>query len=801
MLAMKIPKKTLRKLLCAAALAAAPVGLQADTITFAEYDGVYGDDAAIPAATDQRPYGVPDGITASWTGFALHTLAGDTPMSVYPTGNQAVLAFGRNAISGAGVIVSSINAYDTDWGDPMTIIGKMRGIEVWKYVSPGDHTWTKLTVGAGKVVDQVIFIGKWNHYDDIEVQPAPDSDGDGYVDADENLTGHDPNNGVDMIENTAIANSISEFSPSYTQGENDWYGGYRNFSADGGGIDYDPAKDFIPFEDGVAWDLDPAGAPWTELYAQSTHPNGSNNGAVHWTVRRWVANEITKTTPLAIRWHVHHANVTCGGNGVTGSLYRNGKLLDTAVIGGPDDVGIIHTYYVNAEPGDRFDVTLSPRGLDGQDADGCDGSVTWFLVDPTIPGAAVQPDGSPFVPVGATDSDGDGLPDAWEKIYFPNDLTRLSGTGDYDKDGATDLAESQRGSDPTKPDTDGDGLSDGVETGTGVFVSKSNTGSNPTKVDSDGDGLSDSAEVNGSPATNPNKADSDGDSFSDADEIAWGSDPNSAQDSPTTYVIANSQAEFSGTQGKNNWYFGYVVYDPTASDTNYNYNASTDFVPFPGGEGQGDWDGYNQTWNGAWDLNTAGAGPWTYEAVLDVHPNGTNSPSTIDGSPDPTNEQWVTRRWVAKSLTKETPVTIIWQVKKSNVGCGGGVTGLLFINGNLVDSKSLAFNDGQGEIRRYKATLKANDIVDLALAPVGPDGDRADGCDGSQTWFWVDTRPTTAEPPTLAVAKTATGITLTFTGTLQTADKVEGPYTDVNQTSPVSVLFSSGPAKFYRAKK
>jgi Bacterial TSP3 repeat len=456
------------------------------------------------------------------------------------------------------------------------------------------------------------------------------------------------------------------------------------------------------------------------LQARDLHPNGANNGDINWTIRRWVANQITKVTPLAIRWHAHHQNVTCGGNGVTGALYQNGKLLDSPVIGAPDNVGVTHTYYVNASPGDRFDLALTPTGLDGQDNDGCDGSQTWMLIDTVIPGQPIEPDGSAFIPVGAADMDGDGLPDAWEKIYFPNDLTQLSGSGDYDKDGVTDLVEFQRGSDPTKPDTDGDGLSDAVETGTGVFVSKTDTGSNPAKADSDGDGISDAAEVNGNPATNPNKADSDGDGYSDPEELAWGTNPNDANDTPTTYVIANSQADFSGTQGQKDWYFGYRVYDPTRGKTNY--NASADFVPFPGGEGQGDWDGYSQTWDGsAWDLNTAAAAPWTYEAALDVHPNGSNSEAQIGGTPDPTVEEWVIRRWVAKQLTQDTPVTIIWQVKKTNLN-NDGVTGLLFVHGTLADQKGIAGDDGTGEIRRYKVTLKPNDIVDLALSPEAPDG-------------------------------------------------------------------------------
>lgn len=55
---------------------------------------------------------------------------------------------------------------------------------------------------------------------------------------------------------------------------------------------------------------------------------------------------------------------------------------------------------------------------------------------------------------------------------------------------------------------DGDGLLDGVETGTGVFVSTSDTG------------------------TRADLADTDGDGFNDGAEVAFGSDPNDPADSP-----------------------------------------------------------------------------------------------------------------------------------------------------------------------------------------------------------------------------------------------------------------------------
>jgi len=582
-----------------------------------------------------------------------------------------------------------------------------------------------------------------------------DSDDDTYLDGDEVATGHDPNNAADNPETTAIANSVSEFTTAGTQGENDWYYGYRNYTKDGGGENYNADTGFIAFDpatqwNGSMWDLDPvAENPWTELAAETTHPNSSTaanpsgyDTGVHWTIRRWVATEVTQVKPLAVRWHVRKSN-TGGGNGVTGALYINGQRKDAVVIAGTDGTGIVHTYYANVAPADRIDLILSPRGLDGLDVDGQDSSATRFLVDPTIPAQPRQPDGTIFIPVGAGDTDADGLPDVWEYQYFPADLTKLTATGDYDQDQLSDTGEYGRDSDPTKPDTDGDGLTDLVETGTGIWVSTSDTGSSPKKPDTDGDGLTDGQEAQRVPPTDPNKADTDADGFTDAEEIAAGTDPLNPNDNPLTFVIANSEAEVSGTQGQNGWYNGYRVYDPVAGTVNYNPNQ--DFIPYPGGEGQGDWDGVGQTWNnGSWDLNTADAGPWTWQDALGIHPNGVNSPPTIGGTPDPNNEHWAIRRWVATELTSVTPVTVIWRVRKTNLNLNG-VTGLLFINGVLADSEAIAGNDGANEAREYRTTLKNADIVDLALSPAGLNGDREDGADGSETWFRVDTRPWPAD--------------------------------------------------------
>ena len=72
------------------------------------------------------------------------------------------------------------------------------------------------------------------------------------------------------------------------------------------------------------------------------------------------------------------------------------------------------------------------------------------------------------------DTDGDGIPDFWERDYF-HDLATASDITDYDHDGLLDKDEYLYRSDPKKSDTDGDGFTDGAE----VIA-----GSNPLDPDS-----------------------------------------------------------------------------------------------------------------------------------------------------------------------------------------------------------------------------------------------------------------------------------------------------------------------------
>lgn len=67
------------------------------------------------------------------------------------------------------------------------------------------------------------------------------------------------------------------------------------------------------------------------------------------------------------------------------------------------------------------------------------------------------------------DTDGDGLPDAWENQYSFNPFVKNSPTTDSDSDGLNDLQEFLNGTHPRNPDSDGDGMKDGWEVSWGLL--------------------------------------------------------------------------------------------------------------------------------------------------------------------------------------------------------------------------------------------------------------------------------------------------------------------------------------------
>jgi parallel beta-helix repeat protein len=102
------------------------------------------------------------------------------------------------------------------------------------------------------------------------------------------------------------------------------------------------------------------------------------------------------------------------------------------------------------------------------------------------------------------DLDGDGLPNVWETTYSLNPNDPSDANNDTDNDGLTNLQEYSNQTDPTKKDSDNDGLNDGDE------VKKHNT--------------------------DPNDDDSDNDGYKDGLEIEKGSDPNNSDSKPKEEV-------------------------------------------------------------------------------------------------------------------------------------------------------------------------------------------------------------------------------------------------------------------------
>ncbi len=145
-------------------------------------------------------------------------------------------------------------------------------------------------------------------------------------------------------------------------------------------------------------------------------------------------------------------------------------------------------------------------------------------------------------------SDFDQLPDSWELAKAGN-LTSLNDTGDFDHDGLTDTAEynlsigAYPNIDPTKRDTDSDGLSDLEE----ILGSSPRPPTNPTKADTDNDNFGDASEDNTGiyvsalkTGTNPTLTDTDGDKRSDGAELMEGSNPLSSS-SPVANIIVSDK--------------------------------------------------------------------------------------------------------------------------------------------------------------------------------------------------------------------------------------------------------------------
>jgi hypothetical protein len=285
------------------------------------------------------------------------------------------------------------------------------------------------------------------------------------------ISGYDLNPGNDDI--IATFNSAIDNNSNCLAGAN-WYLGYDHNH--GGDIDLLVVL-LHEFAHGLGF------SGFTDLYSGGFVRNRPDIFA-HFT--------LDNTTGL--HWDEMNNSQRAQSANNTGKLVWDGPGVLAAAAGlltaGTDPAGHVRLYAPDpVQPGSsvyHFDSAARPNllmepvltssldaGLDLTDEQLHD--IGWTRVDSDGDGIADAVDNCPQVAnANQADSDGDGTGDACDS--------------DIDGDGLDNTAELSLGTDPWNPDTDGDGLADGLEV--------NSTMTDPLNPDSDGDYLDDGVEVN-----------------------------------------------------------------------------------------------------------------------------------------------------------------------------------------------------------------------------------------------------------------------------------------------------------------
>lgn len=147
--------------------------------------------------------------------------------------------------------------------------------------------------------------------------------------------------------------------------------------------------------------------------------------------------------------------------------------------------------------------------------------------------------------------------------------------------------------------------------------------------------------------------------------------------------LADSVADYSLSQGSNNWYYGFYP----ASDL-----SPTGFTMLDSTEG------------GFWHHSGDWFPSWTSIFPDVMHPNGVNS----DGG-----FEWVVRRWVSP---EDLALTISGHLAMVESG-GNGVIGSILLDGNAIFSKKLGGADICGVDYSLQAIVSAGSTIDFVVRP------------------------------------------------------------------------------------
>ncbi len=548
------------------------------------------------------------------------------------------------------------------------------------------------------------------------------------------------------------ADSAAEFSG--TQGANSWSYGYWNHTTDANKV-YEPGEfnsADANWTFGGSWELGPGNPPWTGLNALGGHPNGSNNGAIHWAIRRY-------TSEFSGQAHIAGTISNASGDGTVARIIVDGVEVFYRHV-----QNATYEYSVNAEVqlGSKVDFVIDPgpTGNDGADSTtftarvvsnvlaesvadwspaGTQGARGWTYgyYNKTVDAGSYT--AAKFVAFPRTSGNTVSSTNAWNGTNWQISATSIPLTA-MTSTGAT--ASYNTGATPA--------IHWPIRRWTSTYAGRVRIGGIMTSPGG-GDGFSGKIYVNGTQLLAKTvNATSEG--YAVFADVAVGSlvdvimDPlfNENGDVNATFtvsisaatigaaVVADSAANWgSGTQGTGGWNHGY--YNLT-DDANSTYE-SADFVSA------------NANWTfsgGAWIMGP-GDPPWTRLAQRDGHPNGTNQAA-------PNNkEHWVLRRWTS---TVTGTVAVEANVAKANA-LGGGTTLKIFHNGAEKDSVALAGSDTVGTYRTVVLTNVAiGDKIDVALTPVGLSGND----DGNDSTYFGARILYNSLPPNVTLTKVADSI-------------------------------------------
>jgi len=151
--------------------------------------------------------------------------------------------------------------------------------------------------------------------------------------------------------------------------------------------------------------------------------------------------------------------------------------------------------------------------------------------------------------------------------------------------------------------------------------------------------------------------------------------------------LADSIADFSGTQGSNHWFYGY--YDGSSA-TPY---STGDFQPMT-----------NYT-DGVWSVQPGAY--WTLLTSYGGHPNGT----TTSFGRQPI-VQWAVRRWISPISGAIQVYGVVQDLDSSG---GNGVKGHVLLDGQEVAGYTL--DNGGATNFQFQVTVHEGSLLDIGIDP------------------------------------------------------------------------------------